>query len=232
MKRVVLLGTGTGVGKTHVGAALLRSWRRQGWPAWGLKPVESGLEPEALDSSDAARLGQARHRYAFRQPVSPHLAARLAGVEIEPSELVTWVAEQEQRELSSLTLHDDTRQVLSLVESAGGAFSPLSPGFVCAALVRVLAPAHCIVVAPDALGVLHDVSATLLALAARSVRVDLVVLSASRPPDASTGTNAEELEGVVFPALGTAAPKEARVIVVGRDQSESAELVDVVSDLG
>jgi dethiobiotin synthetase len=53
--------------------------------------------------------------------------------------------------------------------------------------VRAIEPSVTILVAPDRLGVLHDVTAC-----ARKV----IVLSAPRTPDASTGTNAAELESL------------------------------------
>jgi hypothetical protein len=48
-------------------------------------------------------------------------------------------------------------------------------------------------VAPDALGVLHDVRASLEAARARGRAPDELVLSAARPADQSTGTNGDEL---------------------------------------
>jgi dethiobiotin synthetase len=113
------------------------------------------------------------------------LAARAAGDLIKLSEVAAWIAEQEQNEAPSI----------SLVELAGGAFSPLAPGVTNVDLALTLAPAVWLLVAPDALGVLHDLGATLRALPRPP---DAVVLSRSRPRDASTGTNAPELE-----ALGT-----------------------------
>jgi dethiobiotin synthetase len=88
-----------------------------------------------------------------------------------------------------------------LVETAGGALTPLAPGITNFDLALALEPAVWILVAPDALGVLHDVSATLEALSARGRSPDVVVLSEAREPDASTGTNAAELR-----ELGIAAP--------------------------
>ena len=55
-------------------------------------------------------------------------------------------------------------------------------------------------VAPDRLGVLHDVGATHRAAASAGVVVDAVVLMAPAKADASTGSNAAEL------ALLTAQP--------------------------
>jgi dethiobiotin synthetase len=60
-------------------------------------------------------------------------------------------------------------------------------------LARALQPATMVLVAPDALGVLHDLRACELAMRTLFRRPDLLVLSRSRPVDASTGTNAAEL---------------------------------------
>jgi dethiobiotin synthetase len=78
-------------------------------------------------------------------------------------------------------------------------FSPLSLTETNFDLARALEPEIRILVAADALGVLHDVSATLQAMRARGRAVDHVVLSGAREPDASTGSNRAELE-----ALGVA----------------------------
>src|ERR1700743_3643953 len=101
MPRLVTLGCGTGVGKTHVSRALLAALGRAGQPCVGLKPIETGI-PDATHSpnSDAATLSrastvhlQAKHPlYAFAEPISPHLAARREGVEIELAAVAAWVA--------------------------------------------------------------------------------------------------------------------------------------------
>jgi dethiobiotin synthetase len=52
--RIVVVGTGTEVGKTHVTTALVRAAVRAGLQAVGLKPVESGV---GTGASDASRLG-------------------------------------------------------------------------------------------------------------------------------------------------------------------------------
>jgi dethiobiotin synthetase len=75
-------------------------------------------------------------------------------------------------------------------------FSPLSPTEVNFDLALALEPAAWVLVAADALGVLHDVSATLQAMRARGRIPDHVVLSGAREADASTGSNATELAGL------------------------------------
>jgi len=212
--RIVVLGTGTDVGKTFVTAALARGLSRSG-PVLALKPVESGVVGGA--TGDAGTIATAAgheprlSRWRYREPVSPHLAARLAGDAIDVGDVVAWVEHEEAR--ASSATH------FSLVELAGGAFSPLAPGSTNVDLALALEPAVWVLVAPDALGVLHDLGATLRALPRRP---DAVLLSQSRPRDASTGTNAAELE-----RLGICSVVE----VVRAGVPECAAAVDWLEDL-
>jgi hypothetical protein len=79
-----------------------------------------------------------------------------------------------------------------LLESAGGVFSPLTRNETNLDLALLLEPALWLLVAPDALGVLHDLSTTLCAMRARARAPDVIVLSAARAIDESTGGNLEE----------------------------------------
>ena len=209
--RLVVLGTGTGVGKTWVARTLTEALRRFGASAIALKPVETGVDPTT--ESDAAKLASASSRapspppFVFPDPISPHLAARRAGKRIAVEPIVRYVEHHENEMTSHVTS-------FSVVECAGGCFSPLAPGVTNEALAHALEPAIWILVAPDALGVLHDVSATLAALGSRGRMPDYVVLSAAREPDASTGTNAQELA-----SLAIAAP----VATVGRGDERALD---------
>jgi dethiobiotin synthase len=182
--RVVILGTGTNVGKTYVTACLAEALRST-CRVLALKPVETGVGPHEM--GDAGVIATAAGHdpllspWRFPRPVSPHLVAREAGIEIVPAEVAAWVAAAEQRWQPQVTL----------IESAGGALSPLSPSATNTDLAAGLGPALWLLVAPDALGVLHDVRATLAAL---SRRPDALLLSSARPADESTGSNAVELE--------------------------------------
>ncbi|HYP88088.1 MAG TPA: dethiobiotin synthase [Polyangiaceae bacterium] len=181
--RVVILGTGTDVGKTYVTCCLAQSLRAYG-SVQALKPVESGVD--AATSGDAGAIAAAAGHapslspWRLRRGVSPHLAAREQGLTLDLAEIVAWIADEERRSPAHLTL----------IETAGGAFSPLAPGVCNVDLAAALSPALWLLVAPDALGVLHDVTATLRALPRAP---DAVVLSGARPSDASTGSNAAEL---------------------------------------
>ena len=91
VKVICVVGAGTGVGKTFVGAGLVAVAAARGLPCRGLKPIESGVGAVA---EDAMRLGEAAGvtvapRYGFPAAVSPHRAARQEGVAIsldDPSE--------------------------------------------------------------------------------------------------------------------------------------------------
>jgi dethiobiotin synthetase len=197
--RIIILGTGTGVGKTWITIALAHSLRRLGASVVALKPIETGVDGGA--GSDASLLASASSRlpapapFMFLDPVSPHLAARRAERPIDLRAIQTYVTEHEKAVTSSVAS-------FVLVESAGGCLSPLAKGLTNADLALALEPAIWVLVAPDSLGVLHDVSATLAALASRNRLPDHVVLSTARGPDASTGTNGAELRelGIVTPA--------------------------------
>jgi dethiobiotin synthetase len=237
MPLVVVLGTGTGVGKTHVTAALGQALTaaNPGATVVALKPVETGIQPwngSPCPGSDAAKLEFVSHGsprrphplYAFREPISAHLAARRAKVRISLPSLVRWVHGSQH------TLHDTTGLAASwvLVETAGGALSPLTAKVTNADFARMLGPAIWVLVAPDSLGVFHDVRATLLGLSAISRAPDYLVLSQARTPDAATGLNAPE-----FRRIGLPRP----IAVLGRETDARAALGPLVramarSDVG
>lgn len=196
MRRIVVLGTGTGVGKTHVSVALGRTLGRL-QPERRialLKPVETGFAPGA--SSDAKRLAAASRgfpepephpRFGFEPPISPHLAARRAGLAIDVRQIVAWVERFESR---AAPRSED----LIVIETAGGVFSPLSDTATNLELAMALEPATWLLVAPDALGVLHEMTATVTAMTTRARAPDFVVLSTARARDSSTGSNTAELQ--------------------------------------
>jgi dethiobiotin synthetase len=181
---VVVTGTGTGIGKTHFAEALLLAAVPLGRVV-GLKPVETGV---LCPPTDADRLAAAStfhvklSAYRFEEPVSPHLAARWARKRISVARLAAAV-------------HRAARHcTLVVVELAGGLFSPLSEREFNADLVRAIRPHKTMLVAPDRLGVLHDVVAATLAARATRTRLDAVVLVAPDHTDPSTGRNASEVE--------------------------------------
>jgi dethiobiotin synthetase len=200
--RIVIVGTGTDVGKTHVTAALLAHAVRSGVRALGYKPVATGVVGRCDDAEAHASASGAPYlhpTFAYRRPVSPHLAAREEGRAVDLAAIVSVAG----------SLRGDA----VLVETAGGLLSPLGESTTNADLVRALAPARALLVAPDRIGVLHDVTATLLAAASLGLPAPVVVLSSPAVADASTGANAEELARLgratvtaVFPRASLADP--------------------------
>ena len=87
MKPLIVTGTDTGVGKTVVAAMLTLALDGIYW-----KPIQSGVA-DGTDTKTVAALtglGPAHfrpERYVLREPLSPHRAAELDGVEIDASEL-------------------------------------------------------------------------------------------------------------------------------------------------
>jgi dethiobiotin synthetase len=189
---VIVGGTGTDIGKTHFSVALLTALAMHGGRVAGIKPVETGLAGPG--PSDAQRLADAstfhvKHRsYRFGEAVSPHLAARHEATGIDIHDIAEGV-----RPLRSEV------EVL-LVELAGGLFTPLSETTFNADLARALTPEFLVLVAPDRLGVLHDVIATVRAAAAVPLDVDGVLLMAAERADTSAGQNAAELQRLLAPS--------------------------------
>jgi dethiobiotin synthetase len=182
---VVVSGTGTGIGKTHFSEALLLVLAQYYRRVAGVKPIETGMGEATV--SDAARLERVssfhvKHfGYVFSEPLSPHLAARETDTPIRLDVLVPLIHAARKG-----------ADVL-LVELPGGLFSPLSDTEVNADLVRALTPDVTLLVAPDRLGVLHEVISTHRAGSTAAVDINGVVLIAPERPDASTGLNAGEL---------------------------------------
>jgi dethiobiotin synthetase len=187
--------------------------------AWiaAVKPIETGIASASnapAPGSDAASLEGASRGvisphplYAFPDPISAHLAAARAGARISLPKVARWVAQA-----GSTALHDTARHQWLLIETAGGAFSPVTNRQVNADLAVALGPAIWVLVAPDSLGVLHDLRATLTALNAAHRAPDFVVLSSARPPDASTGTNATELLRLGMPRPIAVIPRDGDAV--------------------
>jgi dethiobiotin synthetase len=193
MKRVVVLGTGTSVGKTFVTAALARELHRQlpSASVLALKPVETGVadgyasDARLLESVSHVHVKPSVHPlYSFVEPISPHLAARRAGTALSVEPVVAWLRDIELANPGA---------GFCLVETAGGAFSPFGETTTNTDLAIALEPALWVLIVPDALGALHDTRATLLALDSVARAPDYVVVNAAREPDAATGTTAPEL---------------------------------------
>jgi dethiobiotin synthetase len=199
-KLVVVTGTGTEIGKTRVAEALLLALGRRGSRAAGIKPVESGVEGPDTDAERLRKASSFHVKHSgvrLAEPLSPHLAARHEGTQVD---------------LEALTR--DARTCLAdvdvlLVELPGGLFTPVTDHALNADFAARLAPDALLLVAPDRLGVLHDTIATVRAAAAASLTIDAIVLVAPERADASTGTNASELARFIPTRIAGTVPRAA-----------------------
>ncbi len=185
-----ITGTDTGVGKTYIGAALVRALKRRGLKVWVRKPVETGCvrTPSGLLPRDAQILNRAAGDpepldtvcpYRFEAAVSPERAARLCGQPLNLERLIEACR--------------PPNQGLMLVEGAGGFYSPIAAASLNADLAQALA-FPVLVVAADRLGAIHQVLTTLEAVARRGLDPIGVVLNQIRRSDAPFIDNLEDLQ--------------------------------------
>ncbi len=140
MRGVFVTGTDTEVGKTVIARLLVRAAVARGLRVAAMKPVASGATDTGggLRNDDALALMQEMNvaaeyaevnPYVFAEPVSPHIAAAAAGVDIEPDVV--------GRALASLARRAD----VVMVEGVGGWYAPLGPQLTVAGLaVRLALP--------------------------------------------------------------------------------------------
>lgn len=168
---VFVTGTGTEVGKTIVAAAIARTAAAAGRRVAVFKPAVSGLdeggEPDHALLRRAASSAQSDEEiapYRFGPPVSPHLAAELAGAPIRPERL----------RAAAMAAGDDAD--LLVVEGVGGLLVPLTLGYLVRDLARDLSyPAT--IAAPPGLGTINHTLLTIEALRSVGLEVAGVVLT-------------------------------------------------------
>ncbi len=170
MRGLFVTGTGTGVGKTIVSGALVAAMRAAGEPVRAYKPVVTGLdEPPGEWPPDHELLGLAADMdpdevapLRFGPAVSPHLAAQMAGVSIDPAELV-----------ARARAHADHTLV---VEGVGGLLVPLADGYSVRDLAVELGLPLVIAASPG-LGTINHTLLTVEAARAAGLNVAAVVLT-------------------------------------------------------
>jgi dethiobiotin synthetase len=162
-RRFIVTGTDTGVGKTVFAAGLAAHLGARYW-----KPVQAGLDGET-DSETVARLAGGRatvlpEAYRLTAPCSPHEAARIDGVTIDPARLTL--------------LAGDGPLV---VEGAGGVLVPHAEDLLAADLfARWGLPV--VLVARTALGTINHTLLSLEAMRARGITVLGVAFSGPAEP--------------------------------------------------
>jgi len=194
--RLIVTGTGTGVGKTVVTAALAACAAGE---VAVVKPVQTGVRPgEDGDLAEIGRLSGTHdlHEFArYPDPLSPERAAARSG-------------------LPALALDDAVQRILALdrelvlIEGAGGLLVRYADdGWTIADLAGVLgAPA--VVVSTATLGTLNATALTLEAMANRGIELaGLIIGSWPAVPGLAERCNVADLETVAGVALSGALPE-------------------------
>jgi dethiobiotin synthetase len=203
LRGVFVTGTDTEVGKSVLAASICAALAARGQRVAAFKPVVTGLDeqPGAFGRdhellASAANSGQTPDDvapYRFGPPVSPHLAAELAGVTIEPAEL-----------LATARAHE-----LVVCEGVGGLLVPITPGY----LVRDLAVdlgLPVVIAARPGLGTISHSLLTVEAARATGLHVAGVVMTPwterPSPMERSNRTTVEQLGRVAVSGLPRATP--------------------------
>ncbi|HEU4738372.1 MAG TPA: dethiobiotin synthase [Solirubrobacterales bacterium] len=168
---IFITGTGTEVGKTVVAATIAKTLASQGERVAVFKPAVTGLDERV--ETDHALLRRASGSsqsdeeiapYRYGPPASPHLAAALAGDEIDPGRL---------RQVAAAAA-DGADAIVC--EGVGGLLVPLSPGY----MVRDLAADlgyPLVVVASPGLGTINHTLLTVESARTAGLEVAAIVLN-------------------------------------------------------
>jgi dethiobiotin synthetase len=204
VRGLFVTGTGTGVGKTILSAALLAAIAAAGERVSAHKPAVTGMDDPPgewpPDHELLARVaGMTPAQIAplrYGPAVSPHFAAELAGERLDPKQ-ITAAAEAALRSA-------DARGAVLIVEGVGGLLVPLAESFTVRDLAAQLGLPLVIAASPG-LGAINHTLLTLEAARAAGLEVRAVVLTPwpERPAamEESNRTTIARLGGVEVAAL-------------------------------
>ncbi len=193
MRGLFVTATDTGVGKTVLSAALLAAMAAAGERVRAYKPVVTGLEDEReiaargqwpadheLLAAAAGMDPDAVSPLRYGPAVSPHLAAQLAGEQIDPAQL-----------LAAARADDDAGTLV--VEGVGGLLTPLADDYsVCDLAADLRLPV--LVAARPGLGTINHTLLTVRAARAAGLEVRAVVLTPwPREPSVLERSNRETI---------------------------------------
>ena len=214
---VFVTGTGTEIGKTMVAAVLARTLAEDGHSVAVFKPALTGMDefpeydehaaiaaasdgegsienlPDHAILRAAARSSQTDDEiapYRFDPPMSPHLAAGLAGVEIDPDRVMA----------AARAAADGVDAIVC--EGAGGLLVPLSPSWTMRSCAVELGY-PLVIVAPPGLGTINHTMLTVES--ARSVGLKVAAIVLNPWPEDPTPIESDNRETIAamsgFPVL-------------------------------
>lgn len=167
-KSVLITGTDTGVGKTIICRHLAAYLQSRGLNVITQKWVQTGCTESddirehhitlSVSAAQIPNLKELRCPYSLPYEASPHLAAKIQGMEIKAARI--------EETLITLERHFDR----VLVEGSGGALVPVSEEILMADMAMRL-NMSVLIVAANRLGAINHTLLTLEALAARGISV-------------------------------------------------------------
>lgn len=221
---LVVSGTGTGVGKTVVTAAIAALALARGDRVAVVKPAQTGTATGDVPDTETVRLLTGltdTHELArFPDPLSPEAAARAAGrPPLDLRAAAEYVAElAESRDLV-------------LVEGAGGLLVRYDPDGGTIADLAAALDAAVVVVAAAGLGTLNHTALTLEALAARKLASRGVVIGSwPRRPGLAERANLTDLEVIAGGPLAGALPEGSGAL--GRPAFLAAAAAGLAAGIG
>jgi len=164
MKRIFITGNGTDIGKTVVSAIITEALNADYW-----KPVQSG----ELHNTDTMKVKQLvsnsktvfhAERFRLQQPLSPHAAAEIDGVEIH---------------LNDFLLPKTDNHLI--IEGAGGLMVPLNSQLLIADLIKHF-DASVILVSRNYLGSINHTLLTIQELRRRNIPIIGIVFNGEHTP--------------------------------------------------
>jgi dethiobiotin synthase len=201
---LVVSGTGTGVGKTVVTAAIAALAIARGDRVAVVKPAQTGTAAgDIIPDTETVRrltgLADTHELARFPDPLSPEAAARVAG--LAPLDL---------RAAADYVAKLAESRDLVLVEGAGGLLVRYDPGGGTIADLAAALDAPVAVVAAAGLGTLNHTALTLEALAARKLApAGVVIGSWPRRPGTAELANLTDLQAVAGGPLAGVMPEGA-----------------------
>ena len=184
---LVVVGTGTEIGKTITCALLLSRYAGTSKLTYW-KPIATGSsedrDTQVIERLCGPEVDILQELYLFEPPVSPHLAARLAGKRIDP----------EQVSQTLKTYQQENPQRALIIEGIGGLLVPLtSNGYLLADLLQEMA-LPCLLVGSSTLGTINHTLLTIEAMRSRDLKLVGVVLNG--PPQDDNRRAIEEFGSV------------------------------------
>lgn len=195
-KNIFITATGTDIGKTYVSALIVKKMREEGFNCGYFKPVLSGVVAEngKLTESDCnyvvntAKIPTTADEcvvYWWKEAVSPHLASKRAGEEINPEFI--------KKEF----LKKQVKYDYVLVEGAGGITCPLrlenNEKYLLKDLIKDL-DLSIIIVADGGLGTINSVLLTVEYARQNNISIQGIILNNYKPDSFMYQDNLKQVE--------------------------------------